>query len=132
MRSKAFLKTVVPTTVATLIGLSTAFAGPISSDIKSITQQTATGQADAHLVHYKRRHHIHRRGAFVVPNANVTVNGIYRSASKSRSVVSNGDGTWNAERSRSITNNNTGVTCSRNGSFDSATRTGTVSGGCTD
>ena len=85
-------------------------------------------QLHAEPVHYKRRHHIHRRGFVVAPNASVTVEGSNGMASKSRTISGNGDGTWNAEGSRSITNYNTGVTCSRNGSFASAKRTGTEHG----
>ena len=132
MQSGKLIRTVAVSLLASTIVTGGAIAGTFVIDTQSLSATTASAELAAQNIHYLRRHHPHRRGVIVAPNASVTVEGNNGLATASRSVTGNGDGTWSAERHRSVTNNNTGVTCQRNGTFDSGSGQGTISRSCSD
>lgn len=132
MHSTKVKNTIVATVFASLMGTSASIAGVFAVNTHGVVSTAVAANGKVHAVHYLPHRHAHAHRRVVVPNASVTVNGVNGSATASRAVSGNGDGTWSAERSGSATNYNTGVTCSRNGSYESATGVGTFSRSCSD
>ena len=136
MRSERIKNTIIASIFVSVMGTSASMAGTFAVDTHGVMSTVVGAEHQVQTVHYVPRRHAHTRARVhrrvYVPNAIVTVDGVNGSATASRSVSGNGDGTWSAERSRSVTNDNTGVTCSRNGSYESGTGVGTFSRSCSD
>ncbi|MEM9999740.1 MAG: hypothetical protein AAF940_02565, partial [Pseudomonadota bacterium] len=86
--------------VITVAGTGVAQAAPVLLAPAAKIDTAISADSQVHTIHHVHRRYVRRHAVVVVPkapNRSVTVNGVHGSASASRSVTGNGDGTPHRE-----------------------------------